>query len=72
MFKNQKQEKWTSLTFILENTGEFNIEYNYEDISEQDSYEQRIIWKYKHLGIETKGERPQAIIQKHITESGKS
>ncbi|WP_257350206.1 antitoxin YezG family protein [Pseudalkalibacillus decolorationis] len=48
---------------------DFNIDYNYEDLSEVDSYEQQIIWEYKNLGIKTKGKRPQAIIEKYIAEN---
>lgn len=33
-FKSQDvQEPWTSLTFILDNSGKMNIDYGYEDIS---------------------------------------
>ncbi|PLR81665.1 cytoplasmic protein [Bacillus canaveralius] len=62
-FGNQKQEKWTNLTFTLDHTGDFNIEYNYDDLSEVDSYEQQIIWEYKNLGLITEGERPKKIIE---------
>ncbi len=70
-FSNQNQEKWTNLTLTIDTTGEFNIDYNYEDLSEVDPYEQQIIWEYKNLGIKTKGKRPQAIIEKYIVENEK-
>jgi len=66
-FEKQKQEKWTNLTLTLNNSGEFNIDYNYNDLSEVDSYEQQIIWEYKYLGIIPEGGRPKAIIEKYIT-----
>ncbi|PKC50512.1 hypothetical protein RhiirA1_486147, partial [Rhizophagus irregularis] len=33
-FKEQEQELWTNLTFILDNTGKMKINYGYEDISQ--------------------------------------
>lgn len=65
-FEKQKQEKWTNLTFILDNSGEFNIDYKYNDLSEVDSYEQQIIWEYKNMGIIGEGNRPKEIIDKYI------
>ncbi|ACK92486.1 immunity protein YezG family protein [Bacillus cereus] len=67
-FERQKQEKWTNLTFTLNNSGEFNIDYDYSDLSEVDSYEQQIIWEYKHMGIVADGDRPKAIIDRYIAE----
>jgi hypothetical protein len=43
VLERQKQEKWTNLTFILDNSGEFNIDYNYNDLAEADSNDQQII-----------------------------
>ncbi|MFJ5621617.1 immunity protein YezG family protein [Peribacillus loiseleuriae] len=67
-FGNQNQEKWTNLTFAIDNTGNFNIDYYYDDLSEVDSYEQQIIWEYKIMGLLTEGDRPKAIIEKYISE----
>lgn len=33
-FKNNGQEQWTNLTFILENNGKFKIDYDYTDLSD--------------------------------------
>ncbi|TKI59768.1 DUF600 family protein [Lysinibacillus mangiferihumi] len=49
-FKNNNQEPWTNLTLIFNSEGELKIDYEYEDLSEADDYERRIIWKYKYLG----------------------
>lgn len=65
-FKRNKQEVWTNLTFILDNTGKFKIEFGYEDLSEADLYESKVIWKYKYLGLRTKGERANKIIENYI------
>lgn len=67
VFERQKQEKWTNLTFILDNSGEFNIDYNYNDLAEADSYEQQIIWEYKYLKKITEEDRPRAIIEKFLS-----
>lgn len=56
-FKKNKQEPWTNLTLVLESTGKFNIDYDYTDLSEADSYVQHIIWRYKHLGIQPAPDR---------------
>ena len=50
-FKNNSQEPWTNLTFIFNDEGELKIDYDYEDLSEANDYERRIIWKHKYLGL---------------------
>ncbi|MEG2018789.1 MAG: DUF600 family protein [Clostridium sp.] len=50
-FKSNKQKPWTNLTLELKSDGEFNIDYDYSDLSDSDDYEQQIIWKYEKLGI---------------------
>jgi len=52
VFKEQGQEPWTNLTFILNSDGKFNVEYGYEDLREVNMVEQRDSWKAKY-GIET-------------------
>ncbi|WP_419893141.1 immunity protein YezG family protein [Oceanobacillus kimchii] len=49
-FKSQDvQEPWTSLTFILDNSGKMNIDYGYEDISELSPVEKQDDWEEKYL-----------------------
>lgn len=50
-FNNQKQEQWTNLTLELTSNGKFNIDYNYRNLENDDSYEQQVIWEYEKLGI---------------------
>lgn len=50
-FKNQEQEQWTNLTFELTSNGKFDIDYNYRNLENDDSYEQQVIWEYEKLGI---------------------
>ncbi len=53
-FKNNNEIMWSNLTFKLEKSGGFNINFNYEDVlnSEFTSGERQIIWEYEVLGIE--------------------
>ncbi|MES9697545.1 immunity protein YezG family protein [Bacillus sp. JJ927] len=50
-FRNNKQEQWTNLTFELTSAGKFNIDYNYRNLENDDSYEQQVIWEYEKLSI---------------------
>ena len=51
MFIEQGQDPWSNMTFVLEPSGKFYIEYGYEDMSEVDPGKQREAWKAKY-GIE--------------------
>lgn len=51
-FIQNDQDVWTNLTFILERTGQFKIDFDYADLSEVDDFERQVIWRYKYLGIE--------------------
>lgn len=48
-FKEQGQEQWTNLTFILDHTGKMKINYGYEDISEISPIEKQDKWEAKYL-----------------------
>lgn len=50
-YKIQGQEPWTSVTFILESTGKFKMDYTCEDLSQMDPVEQHKKWKEKYLGL---------------------
>jgi hypothetical protein len=43
-----QEEPWISMTFILKSTGEFRIEYGYQDLSLLGPVEKRRLWKEKH------------------------
>ncbi|WP_251539409.1 immunity protein YezG family protein [Peribacillus frigoritolerans] len=43
----------TNLTFTLESTGKFKVDYDYEDLSDADDHERRVIWEYNRLGLLT-------------------
>ena len=44
----QEAETWTSMTFILKNTGDFQIEYGYQNLSHLGPVEKRKFWKEKY------------------------
>lgn len=49
-FKAQGQEPWTSVTFILERSGKFKMDYTYDDLSQLDPVEKQEKWEMKYLG----------------------
>lgn len=48
-FLEQGQEKWTNLTFILENTGKMKINYGYDDLSQMSPVEKQDRWEAEYL-----------------------
>ena len=70
-FKDSEQEVWTNLTFILESTGKFKIDYDYTDLSEASPRKQHIIWDYKHLGIMPQNDKDKKIIEEYLKTQGK-
>jgi uncharacterized protein (TIGR01741 family) len=62
-FKRNQQEPWTHLTFMLDHSGKFKIDYGYEDLSEVNEFENRIIWEYKYLGLEPDDEWEKAMLK---------
>jgi uncharacterized protein (TIGR01741 family) len=48
-FREQEQEQWTNLTFMLDSTGKMKINYDYEDISELSPVEKQDKWEAEYL-----------------------
>ncbi len=73
-FAINKQELWTSLTLVIRDTGEFKIDYSYNDIAKVDPFEQQIIWRYEVLGLDSSNQSNLAkkIIEKYIENKNKS
>lgn len=67
--KIEKGKVWSNITIIIENY-KFKVEYNYEDLvlSDFNSYERHIIWRYKYLNIkpEQMNKRDREIINRYI------
>ncbi len=70
-FRIQKQEQWTNLTFILDNTGEFKINYEYEYPSTFGPYAKQVIWAYNTLGIRVGGEMAEDILRTYLHKDNK-
>ncbi|MCM3618461.1 antitoxin YezG family protein [Sutcliffiella horikoshii] len=48
-FKIQGQERWTNLTYLLDNTGRMKLNYVYDDISEISPDEKQEKWEAEYL-----------------------
>lgn len=65
-FRKSGQDVWTNLTFIIESTGKFKIDYDYTDLSEASDYKRQIIWNYKYLGLEPEDEDDKEILKEYL------
>lgn len=67
-YKDNNESVWTNLTFLLDNTGKFNIKYNYDDVlkSEFTATERQIIWEYEILGVEPEVQQYKDMINKYL------
>lgn len=50
-YAKNNQERWTTMTFILQNDGKFNIDYGYEDLYATSEMDRRELWEKKYLDI---------------------
>ncbi len=66
VFKRSAEPVWTSMTMILESTGKFKIDYDYEDLTEADDHERLIIWKYKYLGLIPEDEDDKEFLEEYL------
>ncbi|MED4322497.1 DUF600 family protein [Weizmannia sp. CD-2023] len=48
-FVAQHQEKWTNLTYMLDNTGAMNVRLGYQDLSQIDPVEKQEQWEATYL-----------------------
>ncbi|WP_111292767.1 antitoxin YezG family protein [Bacillus safensis] len=67
VFEQSGQEPWTNLTMIFNETGDFNIEFNYDDLSNTNPHERKTIWKYNHLGIIPKSNSGKKHLEKYLS-----
>lgn len=67
-YKENNESVWTNLTFLLDDTGKFNIKYNYDDVlkSEFTATERQIIWEYEILGVVPEAEQYKKMINKYL------
>ncbi|MGG5178212.1 antitoxin YezG family protein [Bacillus sp. MM09(2025)] len=66
-FEQSGQEPWTNFTMIFNETGHFNIEFNYDDLSNTKPHERKTIWKYNHLGIIPKSNSGKKHLEKYLS-----
>ena len=52
LLPDQQEKKWFSMSFYLKNTGEFNVEYNYDEA--EDIVKYRYDWINRHRKANTK------------------
>lgn len=66
-FKDNGQDPWTNLTMVFDRIGKFNIDFNYDDLSNTDPHQRKTIWKYVHLGIIPKSNSGKRHLEKHLS-----
>lgn len=70
-FIKNGQVPWTNLTMFLTASGDFKIEYNYEDLSDADDYERTIIWGHKYLGLIPEEEEDVKFLEEYLSNRSK-
>ncbi|WAT23642.1 antitoxin YezG family protein (plasmid) [Bacillus halotolerans] len=65
-FRDNEQEAWTSLTMMIQSDGEFNIDYDYEDLSDADDFERRIVWEHRYLGLWPEDEDDKEFLEQYL------
>lgn len=70
-YKENSENVWTSLTFILDNTGNVKINYNYDDVmnSAFSAGERQVIWEYEVLGLEPETETCKDIVNRYLNQN---
>lgn len=66
-FNQNGQEPWTNFTMIFDKMGKFNIDFNYDDLSNKDPHERKTIWKYENLGIIPKSNSGKNYLEKYMS-----
>ncbi len=67
-FINTDQDLWTNFTITITNVN-FRIEYNYDQlpIDENEKEKNRMIWRYKYLGIGGERKEEQKILEEYFS-----
>lgn len=50
-FKDNNPEPWSNFTMYLSRTGKLKIDFEYDDVLKINSFDRRIIWLYRYLGM---------------------
>lgn len=69
-YKLNYGNEWTNLTFVIEKSGHFHVDYNYDDIlkSKYSDGQRQIIWKYEVIGIEPSLEEHKQLIEDYLAD----
>lgn len=72
-YKENNDSVWSNLTFLLDSSGKFKINFNYDDIlnSSFSSEERQLIWKYQVLYIQPTNENHKEIIYRYLNSKSK-
>lgn len=65
--KHSQERNWTNFTMVLEKTGRFHIDFNYDDLSEVNPHERKTIWNYSQLGIMPKSNSGKEYLDKYLS-----
>jgi uncharacterized protein (TIGR01741 family) len=65
-FVSAGEEKWTTVTFRLDNEYKFKIRYGYEINREIGSYERGVCWAYEELGIIPEDDFKKKIVEEYL------
>ncbi|MBL0389183.1 antitoxin YezG family protein [Tumebacillus sp. ITR2] len=67
-FQQHNNDVWYGLTLVLESTGKFKIEYDYDNplISELNSSQRQYVWQYKNLGILPKSKANRKFLEEYL------
>ncbi|MEH7690831.1 antitoxin YezG family protein [Bacillus velezensis] len=70
-YKENNLHIWTNLTLKLDRTGQFSIDYNYEDVigSELNGAQRKVVWVYKNLGLMPKRKTVRTFLEDFIKTS---
>lgn len=68
---NLGEKAWTNITIYIKDF-KFNVEYNYEDLTNSDltSYDRHLIWKYKYLdtSLSSFSRKDRKMIEKYLSQ----
>ncbi len=65
-------KEWSEI-YLYKDTGEFDMDYSYNDISTVDPFEQQIIWRFEVLDLDSSNQSNLAkkILEKYIANKKK-
>ena len=65
-FVSSEEEKWSRLTFVLQEDWKFKAKFGYDLDTKVGSFERKVIWAYNELGLIPKGEFAKEILKEYL------